>query len=63
MVDGQSFVCRVEKTRCPVSAARMEICAVSRSRVSPTRMMSGSWRKNERKAAEKVRPTPSSTWT
>ena len=47
-----------------VSAARIEICAVSRSRVSPTRMTSGSWRRKERRAAAKVRPTCSliCTW-
>ena len=49
-VDGQSLVCSVVNTRWPVSAARMPICAVSRSRVSPTRMTSGSCR---RKRAER----------
>jgi len=58
-VDGESLVCRVENTRCPVSAARIEICAVSRSRVSPTRITSGSWRRNARSAEAKVRPMPS----
>jgi len=32
---GASFVCSVESTKCPVSAARIEISAVSRSRISP----------------------------
>ena len=32
---GASFVCSVENTRCPVSDACTEICAVSRSRISP----------------------------
>ena len=39
---GASFVCSVESTRCPVSDACTAICAVSRSRISPTMMMSGS---------------------
>ena len=39
---GASLVCSVVNTRCPVSDACTAICAVSRSRVSPTRMMSGS---------------------
>lgn len=37
-----SLVCRVEKTRWPVMAARMAMEAVSPSRISPTAMMSGS---------------------
>ncbi len=37
----------------------MEICAVSRSRISPTMMTSGSWRRNERRALLKVSPTAS----
>ena len=63
IVDGQSFVCSVVKTRWPVSAARTEICAVSRSRVSPTRITSGSWRRKERSTIANVRPMPSLTWT
>ena len=39
---GASFVCSVESTRWPVSAALTAISAVSKSRISPTRMMSGS---------------------
>jgi hypothetical protein len=35
-------VCRVENTMWPVCAALMAISAVSRSRISPTMMMSGS---------------------
>jgi len=34
----------VENTRCPVSAALMAVSNVSRSRISPMRMMSGFWR-------------------
>jgi hypothetical protein len=51
-----SFVCSVEKTRWPVSAARMAMSAVSLSRTSPIIMMSGSWRRNERRPAANVRP-------
>ena len=41
-VDGASFVCSVESTMWPVSAALTAISAVSKSRISPTMMMSGS---------------------
>ena len=34
--EGASLVCRVEKTKCPVSAALMAISPVSASRISPT---------------------------
>ena len=44
-VDGASLVCSVESTRWPVSAALTAISAVSKSRISPTMMMSGSWRR------------------
>ena len=47
-------VCTVEKTRCPVSAACTAIWAVSASRISPTMMMSGSWRRIVRSAVAKV---------
>ncbi len=40
-----SLVCRVEKTRWPVSDAWIAISAVSTSRISPTMMTSGSWRR------------------
>ena len=50
------FVCSVLNTRCPVCAARNAILAVSASRISPTRITSGSCRKMERKAAAKVNP-------
>ena len=45
IVEGASLVCSVEKRTWPVSAASIAISAVSRSRISPTRMMSGSWRR------------------
>ena len=38
------LVCSVENTRCPVSAAVMTVDTVSRSRISPTMITSGSWR-------------------
>ena len=41
-VDGASLVWRVERTIWPVSAALTAISAVSKSRISPTMMMSGS---------------------
>ena len=40
-----SWVCRVAKTRWPVSAAVSAVEIVSRSRISPTRITSGSWRR------------------
>ena len=46
----------VVKTRCPVRDARMAISAVSRSRVSPTRTMSGSCLRMCLSPPEKVRP-------
>src|SRR5437773_2403868 len=55
-VCGASFVCRVDSTRWPVCAALMAISAVSRSRISPTMMTSGSWRRKERMAEAKVNP-------
>src|SRR5437016_2452346 len=36
------LVCRVASTKCPVRAASVAILAVSKSRISPTRMTSGS---------------------
>ncbi len=53
---GASLVCRVLKTRWPVSAARMAISAVSRSRISPTMMTLGSCRKMWRSPMAKVSP-------
>ncbi|MNT03210.1 hypothetical protein D3C72_1377320 [compost metagenome] len=41
----------------------IEISAVSRSRISPTMMMSGSCRRNDFSAAAKVRPALSFTFT
>ena len=56
MVSGAPLVCSVESTRWPVSAALMAISAVSKSRISPTRMMLGSCRRKARRAAAKFRP-------
>ena len=44
IVSMQSIVCSVEITRCPVSAAWMALRAESPSRISPTKITSGSWR-------------------
>ena len=43
-------MCRVPKTRCPVSAAETASEIVSKSRISPTKMTSGSSRKAARRA-------------
>ena len=48
-----SVVWSVEKTRCPVSAALSAVSRVSRSRISPMRMTSGSWRSTWRSAEGK----------
>ncbi len=44
IVSAASSVCSVESTRWPVSAATSAVSIVSTSRISPTRMMSGSCR-------------------
>jgi hypothetical protein len=62
MVAGASFVWSVESTKWPVSAALTAISAVSKSRISPTMMTSGSWRRNERSAAAKLSPISSCIW-
>ena len=49
IVLGASFVCSVLNTRWPVSDACTAISAVSRSRISPTRILSGSCRKMDRR--------------
>src|SRR5438477_416785 len=48
MPPAASLVWTVENTRWPVSDAVIATSAVSRSRISPTMMTSGSWRRNER---------------
>ena len=50
IVSGASSVWSVENTRWPVSAASSAVSMVSRSRISPTRMTSGSWRRALRSA-------------
>ena len=50
-----SFVCKVEKTKCPVNAARIAISVVSTSRISPTITTFGSPRKILLNPAAKVR--------
>ncbi|MNL79643.1 hypothetical protein D3C87_2062940 [compost metagenome] len=56
------MVCSVENTRWPVSAAWMAISAVSRSRISPTMMMSGSWRISARRPSVKPKSSCVCTW-
>jgi hypothetical protein len=46
----------VESTRWPVSAALIASDAVSLSRISPTMIISGSWRTSERKPLANVNP-------
>ena len=53
-VEGASCVCRVAKTRWPVSAAVSAVPIVSRSRISPRRITSGSWRSAPRRASAKL---------
>ena len=62
-VSAASTVCMVESTRCPDSAAWSAVSAVSASRSSPIRMMSGSWRSTRRRASwnESV-SSPTSRW-
>ena len=62
-VPGASWVWRVANTRCPVSAAVRAVAMVSRSRNSPTRMTSGSWRRACFRASAKLRVSePTSRW-
>ncbi len=48
------FVCRVEKTRWPVSAAVIAVCIVPQSRISPTMITSGSCRNMFLRASPKL---------
>ena len=57
-----SFVCMVEKTRCPVSAVCMVISAVSKSLTSPTIITSGSCLSMLLRAWANVRPIRALTW-
>ena len=56
------LVWSVVNTRWPVSAASTAVCAVSRSRVSPTSMTSGSCRRNARRIAANVSPMAAFAW-
>ena len=56
------FVCSVEKTRCPVSDASIDVVSVSVSRISPTIMTSGSWRRTARSPFANVKPAFSLIW-
>ena len=60
IVLGASFVCSVLNTMCPVSDACTAISAVSRSRISPTRILSGSCRKMLRRHWANVLPISAS---
>jgi len=56
-------VCKVASTKWPVSAAVIAAEIVSRSRISPTRMTSGSWRSTRLSAAAKLWvSSPTSRW-
>ena len=63
MLSGASTVWSVESTRWPVSAADRAVWTVSSSRISPTRMTSGSWRSTRRSARLKDAVSwPTSRW-
>ncbi len=51
-----STACSEDSTKWPVRAACMAMRAVSSSRISPTRMTSGSWRRMPRRPSAKVMP-------
>ena len=58
-----STVWIVESTRWPVSAADSAVRTVSSSRISPTRITSGSWRSTRRSArANEAVSSPTSRW-
>ena len=62
-VEAVSWVCSVANTRWPVSAAVSAVEMVSRSRISPTRITSGSWRSAALSASPKLwASAPSSRW-
>ncbi len=63
IVCGALWVWSVAKTRWPVSAAVSAVEIVSRSRISPTRITSGSWRSAARSASAKLGVSgPISRW-
>ncbi|MNI60077.1 hypothetical protein D3C73_1152690 [compost metagenome] len=57
-----SLVCSDASTPWPVSDDCTAICAVSRSRISPIMMVSGSWRRIARNAVPKLMPMRALTW-
>ena len=63
MTSNTLFAWTVVKTRCPVRADWTAIWAVSGSRTSPTMILSGSWRRMERRPRAKVSPFFSFTGT
>ena len=63
MTSNTLLACTVVNTRWPVRADWTAICAVSGSRTSPTMILSGSWRRIERRPRAKVRPFFSFTGT
>ena len=63
IVSVASRVCSVESTRWPVSAALSAVRTVSSSRISPTRITSGSWRRTRFIARPKLFVSePTSRW-
>ena len=63
IVFAASIVCRVDSTRWPVSDASSAIEIVSTSRISPTRITLGAWRRAARRARAKVWVSvPTSRW-
>ncbi len=63
IVSVASSVWSVDMTRWPVSAAVSAVSIVSRSRISPTRITSGSWRRALFSACPKLMvSTPTSRW-
>ena len=62
MAWGAEFVCRVANTMCPVRAASVAIFAVSRSRISPIRIASGSWRMSALRRVANFRSIVAFTW-
>ena len=60
--DTASLPCRDESTKCPVRADCTAMRAVSTSRISPTRITSGSWRRIDFNPVANVRPACSLVW-
>ena len=57
-----SVACSDDMTKCPVSAACTAMRAVSTSRISPTRIASGSWRRIARSPFANVTPASGLIW-